>query len=124
MMATRRRTYLGDVGGGTGLRPCRGTDTHASLQHEAVLVLPRVAVKRRSQCAWRHRWLKAREALARLGAVNQEANTDTAEKDFVAARWPDHLHASASASILIPFLGQRRHPPQERISRTATDQAL
>jgi hypothetical protein len=68
--------------------------------------------------------LKAREALARLGAVNQEANTDTAEKDFVAARWPDHLHASASASILIPFLGQRRHPPQERISRTATDQAL
>jgi hypothetical protein len=35
-----------------------------------------------------------REALARLGAVNQEANIDTAEKDFVPAGRPDHLHAS------------------------------
>jgi hypothetical protein len=54
--------------------------------------------------------LKEREALARLGAVNQEANTDTAEKDFVAAGRPDYLHASRFRvhSDPLPLVNRRR----------------
>jgi hypothetical protein len=40
--------------------------------------------------------LEEREALARLGAIDQEANANASEEDLVAVRGPDQLHASGS----------------------------
>src|SRR4051812_26139170 len=58
---------------------------HASLEDEAVLVLARVTVQRRGECARRHRVLKKGEALACFPPVDQEPDADAAKEDFVAA---------------------------------------
>jgi len=52
--------------------------------------------------------LEEREALARRGAVDQEADADAAEEDLVAVPRPDHLHASGSRLHPDSFLGHSR----------------
>src|SRR5919198_6263018 len=66
---------------------------HASLEDEAVLVLARMQVQRRGERPRRHRMLHEREALARLGPVDQEAHPDGAQEPFRAFRRTDDLQA-------------------------------
>src|SRR5690349_2854055 len=69
--------------------------SHPSLKHEAVLVLARVTVQRRSERPWRHRMLEKREPIARFGAVDQKAHANAAEKDVVAVRRPDNSYGAS-----------------------------
>ena len=62
----------------------------ASLEHEAVLVLSRVAVERCSQGARGHGVLDEREAAAGLAAVDHEPDTDAPEKARLAVLGPEH----------------------------------
>ena len=56
---------------------------HPALEDVAVLVLARVPVQRGGERARRHRVLDEREALARVDAVDQEADADAPEEAFL-----------------------------------------
>ena len=62
---------------------------HAALDHEAVLVLARVPVKRRRQGPRRHRMLHEREAPARLLGPGHHPRADRSQVDRLAVARPD-----------------------------------
>src|SRR6476646_3668394 len=74
-------TRLEDEVAGAGLDDVVAEEgAHPALEDVAVLVLARVPVQRGGERARRHRVLDEREALARVDAVDQEADADAAEE--------------------------------------------
>src|SRR6185437_13052061 len=66
---------------------------HSSLEHEAVLVFPRVAMQRRGERARRHRMLDEREVLAGLVPVDHETDADAPEEAFQSVIGADQLRS-------------------------------
>src|SRR5947209_13263386 len=79
--------------------------TDLPLQYVTVLVLARVAVKRRGERASRHWMFDQREPLRGVVTVDHEAHSDASEKPGLALPWTKHPRCGG-LHLLPPLSGQ------------------